>query len=226
MKKVKIIGISGKIGSGKDTFAEELAKIINFRENNRIADINVNTTEFKVAELKVEKYAFADKLRENVQLITGFEMSEILTHPFYNKIYTYTHEQKNTHLPLWDKTIGECLQVMGTEAMREGFDYDVWVKSLFATHGEGCLKRDHIMVIADARFPNEADYILKQGGVVIRLEGDPMNVRANSTRDLNHISEIALDDYKNFSRVVTNLDPDIGLFTDKIAQIINDFNIG
>jgi hypothetical protein len=37
-----------------------------------------------MSNTKVEKHAFADKLREVVQLITGYEMSEILEHPFYN----------------------------------------------------------------------------------------------------------------------------------------------
>lgn len=39
---------------------------------------------------------------------------------------------------------------------------------------------------------------------MIRLEGDPAQVRANDARDLNHISETDLDQYNEWTEVVQN----------------------
>ena len=203
-KKIKVLGISGKIGSGKDTFAEILAK---------------------EKKTPVERHAFADKLREVTQLITGESMTKMDNLPFFNTVYNYTQEQKNIYLPIWDKTIGGILQTIGTEGMREGFDFDVWIKSLYETHWKKCEKLNHIMIIPDVRFPNEADFVIKHGGIVLRLEGDPMDVRKNSNRDLNHISETALDNYNNFSEIINNSEPDLDLLLYKIRKIISQYKI-
>lgn len=40
------------------------------------------------------------------------------------------------------------------------------------------------------------------GGFLIRLEGDPGKIRENSTQNLNHASEIALDNYTNFDIII------------------------
>jgi hypothetical protein len=146
-----------------------------------------------------------------------------LNKPFANEIYNYTQKDKNVYLPTWGKTVGECLQLIGTELFRVHFDKDTWVKSLFSTYGDACLKRDNILIIPDVRFPNEADLILEKGGILIRLEGDPTNTRLNSSRDLNHISETALDDYKNFTKIITNDIPDINIFKGKVKEFMDGF---
>lgn len=201
---MNIIGIRGQIGSGKDTFAELLAKN---------------------SQTDVERYAFADKLRDVTEMITGAKMTKMENLPFFNTVYNYTQDQKNEFLPVWNKTIGSCLQIIGTDAMRNNFDDDVWVKSLFETYGKSCLDAGHILVIPDVRFPNEADYILDRGGMVISLTGDPMNIRKNSNRNLNHISETALNKYKRFTEIVDNSVPDLAIFEKKVVEIIKRYAI-
>ena len=201
---MNIIGIHGQIGSGKDTFAEFLASL---------------------SSTPVERHAFADKLREVTELITGAKMTKMDELPFFNTVYNYTQEQKNQYLPAWDRTIGRCLQVIGTDSLRDNFDYNVWVKSLFETVGRQCIDSKHVLVIPDVRFPNEADYILDQGGIVLKITGDPMDVRKNSNRDLNHISETALSDYKKFSAIVDNSVPDLNILKGKVQDIIRQFKI-
>jgi hypothetical protein len=204
MKKIQIIGVSGHIGSGKDAFAEILATISN---------------------VPVERHAFADKVRDVTELMVGYKMS--LTHPsgypFYNDVYNYTQDGKNVYLPLWNKTIGQCLQLIGTELFRDNFDSDTWVKALFSTTGKKCVENGHILIIPDVRFPNEADAILERGGIVIRLEGDPLGIRKKSKRDLNHISETALDSYKKFTKIIKNEIPDIELFKKEVQLVHNEF---
>ena len=199
-----IVGISGKIGSGKDTFAEIFAEI---------------------SSIPVERHAFADKVRNVTELIVGYKM--IMTHakgsPFYNAVYNYTQDDKNFYLPLWDKTIGQCLQIIGTEVFRNNFDVDTWVKSLFSTTGKDCVEHGHILVVPDVRFPNEADAIIERGGIVIRLEGDPLGIRENSKRDLNHISETALDGYGKFAKVIKNEILGLENFKPKVEQVFDEF---
>ena len=204
--KINIIGLSGKIGSGKTTFAEEFAKL---------------------SKIPVECHAFADKLKELTQMLTGHKLT--ITNqpgkPFYNTVYNYTQEDKNVYLPTWDKTVGKCLQILGTEALRKGFDSDVWVKALFESTAKEVLSNGHILVIADVRFPNEADYILKEGGILIRLIGDPMKIRENSTRDLTHESEVALDNYTGFTEIIENDIPELSKLHNKISSFMFKYNI-
>jgi len=201
-KRVRLIGISGKIGSGKDTFAELLAEQLHG---------------------KVERHALADKLRLITEIISGIRMTT--THeankPFCNEIRNYTQDQKNIVIKQFDKTIGETLQLVGTDLFRDNYDTDIWVKSFFNEELDTKLNNGKIIVIPDVRFVNEADYILKEGGYLIRLEGDPMGVRENSLRDLNHISETNLDDYTNFSKVIYNDKKDIKA----LKKVVNDLII-
>lgn len=174
------------VAEGKDTFAEEFAKL---------------------SPIPCQRHAFGDKVKETIELLTGYDMKEFCpnNNPFYNEIYNYTQEDKNVFLPLWDKTIGESLQIIGTDALRNRFDSDVWVKALFSTVGKETLEMGHILLIPDVRFENEANYILENGGILVRLEGDPANIRENSRRDLMHESEISLDDYEYFTYILESV---------------------
>ena len=57
-------------------------------------------------------------------------------------------------------------------------------------------------ILDDVRFKEEADYVKKMGGKLIRLEGDPGNILKDCTRDLTHVSETDLDDYEDFDLVI------------------------
>lgn len=158
-------------------------------------------------------------------MLTGYKMK--MTHaarePFYNAVYNYSQDDKNVFLPFWNKTIGECLQKIGTETFRSSFDVDTWIKALFDTTGKNCLQNGHILIITDVRFPNEADAVLERGGILIRLEGDPLGIRKNSKRDLNHASETSLDDYTKFTKIIKNDVPDLNVFRNKVAEVICEF---
>lgn len=199
----KIIGISGKIGSGKDTFAERFAIL---------------------SETPCQRHAFADKVKENLQLLTDYPMTLIYAkgEPFTNEIYNYTQVDKNVLLPLWNKAVGESLQIIGTDALRDRFDSDVWVKSLFSTVGKKILEMGHILLIPDVRFKNEANYILENGGIIVRLEGDPADIKKNSKRDMNHKSETELDDFQDFTFTFKSVNMELlDLNIKKVLNFIN-----
>lgn len=96
------------------------------------------------------------------------------------------------------------LQWWGTEFRRGMHSGDYWVKQLnFALQQEGLGQFDkHVYIITDVRFKNEADYIKRHGGLLVRVERpEPLTWRDwmpwNMIRLLKdtHSSETDLDDY-------------------------------
>lgn len=176
-----IIGISGTIGSGKDTLASLIIKHAHSKYND-IPNRFVNESQL------VKSKSFANKLKVMGAFLTGTEQS-----------LWFTQEGKNIVLPAWGMTIGEFQQKLGTEAIRDGLHINAWVLALMADYD-----KIYNWIITDVRFPNEAEAVKERGGIVIRINGDPAGVRARSSRNLNHPSEIALDNYEKFDYIYTN----------------------
>ena len=101
----------------------------------------------------------------------------------------YSQTGKQEFMPEWGMSVGEFLQKLGTDAIRNGLHENAWVLALFAG-----LQEDEHALITDCRFPNELAAIQARGGIVVRVEGDPLKQRGDGTRDDNHPSECALDD--------------------------------
>jgi len=176
---VRLIGLSGHIGSGKTTLARYLTE--------RYPD--------------VERHAFAENLRVVLAVLTGVPVKR-----------TRSADDKERVPEGWGATVGQLLQRVGS-AVRQGVNWDAWVLSLFAQFDP----TRHRWVVEDVRHVNEAEAVRQRGGVLIRLEGDPAGLRAQSTRDLNHESETALDDYAHFDVIV-----DSGLFCDCLDDMYDE----
>lgn len=166
MNKQLIIGISGRIGSGKNTVGDFIKKI----------------------DSSFEEKSFAYKLKSIVALLAGCDFN-----------LTLTQEGKNTYIPAFNRTIGQMLQEIGTNALRDHFDKNVWINSLLADLKEG---RNYI--ITDVRFKNEAEELKKIGAVLIRVNRTNNVIAENSNRNLLHSSEIDLDDYQGFDYIIEN----------------------
>lgn len=170
-----VIGISGKIGSGKDTFAELFITHVKCKYG-----------------IQFENKKFAYNLKKIVSILTGVSMEEVLS-----------REGKLKYLPEWGMTIGEMQQKVGTEAIRNNIHSDAWVLSLFGTYVE----YKDFWIVTDVRFKNEARIIKENGGIIIRLNGDPLNSKSGDNRNMIHQSEIDLDDYDGFDYVYNNIPP-------------------
>ena len=137
-----IIGVCGLIGSGKDT----------------IADYLVNVHEFR-------RESFANTLKDAVSSVFGWDRDMLEGRSRSSREW---REQPDAW---WSERLGRrvtprlMLQLWGTEVCRQGFHDDIWIASL-----ENKLRsaRDHV-VISDCRFPNEIASIRRQGGLVIRV---------------------------------------------------------
>lgn len=184
-----IVGLSGRRGSGKDTFAQ----LIHF------CDLKFNypgywgekTFDFFLNGDHTWKSiwtnrSFAKKLKEVSALITGFPDQ-------------YSQDGKATFLPDWGMTIGQIQQKIGTDAIRHGLHDEAWIIACFIDIGKG-----EKAIITDMRFPNEMEAIENRGGITIRIDGDPKNQQGDGKRDDNHPSETSLDDADFDIHVINN----------------------
>jgi len=179
-----IIGLSGKIGSGKDAAANLFAE--NFSEY-----------------VPIYKKSFAYKLKQIIEILSGFKMQTSFDNSFFEGITDFKREDKDVFIKVFNQTIGEMLQIVGTEVFRDNYDKEVWIKSLFNDYGP-YEKKNTIWVISDVRFTNEANYVKNLDGILIRINGDPLKLTEYSNRDINHPSETALDNYKGFDYIIEN----------------------
>lgn len=138
-----IIGVCGLIGSGKDTIADYLVNIHEFRRDS-----------------------FAATLKDAVAAVFGWDRDMLEGRTKSSREW---REQPDAW---WSDRLGReitprwVLQYWGTEVCRQGFHDDIWIASL-----ENKLRttRDDV-VISDCRFPNEIDAIRRAGGTVIRIQ--------------------------------------------------------
>jgi hypothetical protein len=105
--------------------------------------------------LIVEVRPFAYPLKE----IIGRQMLGLTTGQLYGDLKTHQDS-------FWGRSPREMLQVIGTDALRQHFDQDVWVKCFiqYAMQNPG-----HCILVPDVRFPNEARAIQGMGGHVFKV---------------------------------------------------------
>lgn len=138
-----IIGITGFIGSGKDTIADYLVTFKGFR-----------------------RMSFAEPLKDAMSAIFGWDRELLEGKTIYSRQWReqvdpwWAERLQIPHLtPRW------ALQQWGTEVGRRAFHDDIWIASV-----ENKLRNinDHV-VLSDARFPNELMAIKRAGGINIRV---------------------------------------------------------
>lgn len=219
-----IIGINGKISSGKDTIGSIIQYLVDkdrygYQQPDSQEDLEAYCINFnpKYCKWKVKK--FAGKLKEIAALLTGCTIEQLEDQEF----------KKLDVGPDWGMTYRELLQKLGTEAMRNGLHTNVWVNALFAdyhptpnkTIDESFMEqfvtgRSEVhyqlsnWIITDMRFPNELEAVKAKGGITIRVNrptkdllGNNVNAQLPLTIMTQHSSETALDDAK-FDYVIDN----------------------
>lgn len=116
-------------------------------------------------------------------------------------------------VPKPEKTDGNLLQVLGTEWGRKTRGMNFWVdiakwRISKLTEKPALWPKHRILLIDDARFPNEIDFMDCVPGVEvlkIRLEAAEHARRARAEKwreSVTHPSEIMLDDYARFDKII------------------------
>lgn len=169
-----IIGISGRMGSGKDTVAKMIQEI----------DAKYRVEETSIWEIK--KYASA--LKKIASILTGVPETMFEIPEFKEKNMPENWRNTNGYL----MTYREFLQKLGTEAVRNNIHHNAWVNALMSS----CTYKDN-WIVTDVRFHNEMDAIKKKNGIIIRV------TRSDQDHKSYHISENALDS-ETFDFVIEN----------------------
>lgn len=174
-----LIGIIGRAGSGKDTFAEML-EIAAIRRRLGPDYYDRMTLE----ELKNYRLTYS---RWKINRFSG------LLKVFSGRVLGRTdmafesQEFKASHLgEEWGGiSVRYFLQEFGT-AVRDRVHKDFWVNALFASYNP----ESSLWMIPDTRFLNEANAIKKRGGVLIRVHRGAMTM---GMIESNHVSETEMD---------------------------------
>ena len=199
-----LIGISGKMGSGKDT----LSIVMNYIADDNAPDSIGRWTQ-DVDDFAYKNKKYSEKLKYMVCFLIGCNRSDLEDREFKEK---ELGEE-------WDGlTPRKLLQLLGTEAGRQIIHPNIWVNALFADYEDN--KSDWLSginsnwIITDVRFPNEAQAIKDRGGILIRINRPQYLDNGLVIRKDEHLSETALDDYDGFDYVIEN-------DTDSVQDLVN-----
>ena len=180
-----IIGLSGKMKSGKDTVADILVRDYGFTKLN-----------------------FADPLKKCVAEIFGWDISDMYDQKFKATIDPFWEISPRQALQSFGTDI--CRDVLPRK-IKEMFGTTVsWYNNIWVRRLERELLKnpDKDYVICDVRFTNEANFIESFGAMphssifslMIRIDA---SYKGYSISKQEHISETALDNY-SFSRRIEN----------------------
>lgn len=225
---MSIIGISGRINSGKDTVGRIIqyldAKSKNEREKEIapklfLPDVEYPTFEdwckprlhesgYDIGHLSMYKIhsnswvikKFAGKLKQIATILTGIPIEKFEDQEF--KKTEMSEEWSINGIPM---TVRKFLQKLGTDAVRDGLHNNTWVNALFTDY------KDDNWIITDLRFPNEFAVLKRKDALLIRV------VRPG-LKYADHISETALDSYV-FDEEIVN-DGSIDDLIDKVKEVM------
>lgn len=205
-----LIGISGKINSGKDT----VGKIIQILDQSPHFT-NEAVIEFLDRDLlnpTIENKKFADTLKNFICMLLGCTREQLEDREFkekelgkewwywerYNllgKKSLLDYESTDEMLIYKDDVLIKptprlLLQLMGTECGRDILHCNIWVNALFSNYLPQS-KNDDVTrwegsnwIITDMRFPNELQAIENRGGVTIRVNRKQPIVYSSDIKDL------------------------------------------
>lgn len=188
---MKLIALSGKAGAGKTTFASHALNIY-----------------------PGQKIALADAVKEEAGMFlhsccVSFEMRHLFG-TMADKAETFVVELGNwlaadyrprrvlnPHVKLTPEgdvsmTYRQLLQLWGTE-YRRAEDPDYWVSRA----KEKISRAPGRVFVDDIRFESEARMVQELGGVLVRIERPGIEL-------LDHASEVALDDFREWDYIIGN----------------------
>lgn len=202
---IHLIGISGKMGSGKDTVAGIIQRLTG--------------DDWRVMR-------FAGKLKQIASILTGIPVEKFEDQNFKASnlpecwdVFQYKFCPGGTGvLPVYDgevnqraMTVRELLQKLGTDCIRDRLHQNAWVNALFADYSDS-----QKWIVPDTRFANEYGAIRDRGGIVIRVERP-------GAKTGSHPSETALDGFE-FDYTIVN-DGDLNELTVKVYEMVTKLKL-
>lgn len=193
-----LIGLNGKLKSGKDTTFQVISDLYPF----------------------AERISFAEKLKQSAAASLGMsrELSEELKGHENVHITIAGTTGLNSLLPSdlageatkWSMTMREYLQRYGTEGHRDVFGENFWVDQALPKDLD---HSERLLIVTDMRFPNEIQRVKDLNGVCVKVH------RNVETQFSSHASEQNVDHLMDYT-----LDNTGGLvdLTKNVKVLIND----
>lgn len=225
-----IIGISGKIGSGKDTVGMIIQALTMGPNSGRYKNdpvLYLKNYEGK-PNLKggwqIKK--FAGKLKQIVSILTGIPVKDLERqvvknsslgpewnrYPCYSNPHSIHATAPYPYIPKEEMTVRTLLQEVGTDAMREVIHPNIWVNALFADYDIGLIGKPYDTVLRSTSKDVGDDWIITDlrfpNEAQAILDRGGILIRINrgitSNKSGEHISETMLDSYENFTEIIEN----------------------
>jgi dephospho-CoA kinase len=193
-----IILLSGKLQSGKNTFADFLAEELKANEQQVVTDM-------LAADLKALSYqackpliSVLKNIRSKLIQIADPKWLTIHGYPLLDKL---TLKEENFYEEKTEIS-RVLLQIIGTDIGRTLAGDTVWVDKFIKRTNE---EEFDVKLVTDVRFPNELEMLKALDSedcrvVSIRVEREI----DRSTSENEHESETALDGYKNWDYIIDN----------------------
>lgn len=254
MKNINLIGISGRMESGKNTVAS-MIQFINRNNNYKVA-YNVKD-EFEgwnrglPIDSAWQQKSFAGNLKQIASILTGIPVEKFEDHEFKKSLLGEDWDclgQKDCELfipgschtgtPFNEPmSVREFLQKLGTDALRDGLHRNVWVNSLFAGYmdTQGAGKAEFDFTPDDVQGQDNASPIYPKWIVTdmrfpneikaIKQRGG-LTIRLTRNQHLlsGHISEIALDNAK-FDYIIDNQNQSLEETFKSVMEMVYDWEI-
>ena len=229
-----LIGISGKMGSGKDT----LSIVLNYLADKDAPDW-IGGWDQNVEDFVYKNKKYSEKLKYMVCFLIGCKRSDLEDRDFKEKpigpewMKWFTEDglpPKNNNAGIGEVlTPRKLLQLLGTECGRQIIHPNIWVNALFSDYkkiaynwdcdGNTTVEGYPNWIITDVRFPNEAKAIKDRGGILIRINRPQYLDNGLVIRKDEHLSETALDDYDGFDYVIENNSDSVADLVEQVKQL-------
>ena len=220
--KAYLVGISGKMGSGKDTVASLLAE--RFSQSGEKAVIRSLADSLKEEVARLAAYAIISQNEQELcDLVTSWsgissiqaqELLKVMHQLVVSLLEQRVESNEVTAEMLYrnpaDKPlVREVLKFWGND-VRRAQNPDYWV-DMAAGYAEDQRSMGVSCVIPDVRRKNEAGFIKDAGGLLVRLNvSEQEQMRRLLSRDnklsdrsaFSHITETDLDDYNRFDLIL------------------------
>lgn len=181
---MKIIGISGLAGSGKDTAYEILKQ------------------ELELCGYNTKKLSFAQKLKDVCCLLFGWDLNRLYNDADYKEGTTLDDGSIDMACELLNKSRRVVMQEIGTDAMRDNFHKDIWIITMKLAINNGEFSGCDYGFITDMRFLNEIDFVKSMGGKCVRVNRVGENTTLTSETD--HASEHEWQEFSEWDHIVEN----------------------
>lgn len=181
---MKVIGISGKAGSGKDTV------------------FSIIKSDLENKGYRVTQLSFAKKLKDACSILFGFNRDK-LDHDFeYKESMILPSGKIDPACEMLGMTRRTIMQRLGTEAIRNNFHQDTWVITLKLAILNGEYNDYDYGFVTDCRFLNEIDFVKGMDGKLILVN------RCGSTKtltaEIKHSSETEWEQNTKWDFVIPN----------------------